>query len=62
MLQPGETAFDCLYDFGDSWEHKLTVTGIRRGEPGVAYLATGGRAIAGSSGLGLLLDPTRLSV
>ena len=26
-----------LHDFGETWEHKLTVAAIRQGEPGVAY-------------------------
>jgi hypothetical protein len=37
VLKPRKTTIDYLYDFGDSWEHRLTVTGIRQGEPGVAY-------------------------
>jgi Plasmid pRiA4b ORF-3-like protein len=28
---------DYTYDFGDYWEHRLTVTGARAGEPGVSY-------------------------
>src|SRR5215831_14011874 len=26
-----------MYDFGDGWEHRLTVTGVRAGEPGISY-------------------------
>lgn len=37
VLQPGENIIDYLYDFGDSWEHRITVTNIRAGEPGVSY-------------------------
>jgi hypothetical protein len=37
VLKPRKTTIDYLYDFGDSWEHRLTVTGIRQGESGVAY-------------------------
>ena len=37
VLKPRKTTIDYLYDFGDSWEHRLTVTGIRHGESGVAY-------------------------
>jgi hypothetical protein len=37
VLQPRKTTIDYLYDFGDSWEHRLTVTAIRRGEPGIGY-------------------------
>lgn len=35
--KPPKTTIDYLYDFGDSWEHRLTVTGIRQAEPGIAY-------------------------
>ena len=31
------STIDYLYDFGDCWEHRLTVSGIRLGEPGLAY-------------------------
>lgn len=37
VLKPRKTVIDYLYDFGDSWEHRLTVTGVRQGEPGVSY-------------------------
>ena len=37
VLKPRKTAIDYLYDFGDSWEHKLTITKVRAGEPGVSY-------------------------
>jgi Plasmid pRiA4b ORF-3-like protein len=37
VLEPGTTVIDYLYDFGDSWEHRLTVTDIRQGNPGVSY-------------------------
>jgi Plasmid pRiA4b ORF-3-like protein len=37
VLKPRKTIIDYLYAFGDSWEHRLTVTGIRQGEAGVAY-------------------------
>jgi hypothetical protein len=37
MLNPRKTRIDYLYDFGDSWEHRLTVTDFRQGEPGVSY-------------------------
>jgi hypothetical protein len=37
VLRPRRTHIDYLYDFGDSWEHELTVTRIRAGEPGVSY-------------------------
>lgn len=37
VLQPGKTTIDYFYDFGDAWAHRLIVTGIRQGEPGVSY-------------------------
>jgi transposase-like protein len=37
VLKPRKTVIDYLYDMGDSWEHRLTVTGVRAGEPGVSY-------------------------
>jgi hypothetical protein len=37
VLKPRRTSIDYLYDFGDCWEHRLIVTDIRTGEPGVSY-------------------------
>ena len=37
VLAPRKTTIDYMYDFGDSWAHRLTVTGIRQGEPGLSY-------------------------
>jgi hypothetical protein len=37
VLKPSKTVIDYLYDFGDSWEHRLTLTDIRSGEPGISY-------------------------
>jgi hypothetical protein len=37
VLKPRKTTIGYLYDFGDSWEHRITVTKVRAGEPGVAY-------------------------
>lgn len=37
VLGPGKTRIDYLYDFGDGWEHRLTVSRVRAGEPDVAY-------------------------
>jgi hypothetical protein len=37
VLKPRKTTIDYLYDFGDSWEHRLTVTGVRAGNPGTSY-------------------------
>ena len=32
-----KTVIDYTYDFGDSWEHRITVTDVRPGQPGVGY-------------------------
>jgi hypothetical protein len=32
-----KTVIDYTYDFGDCWEHRLTVTDVRAGEPDVSY-------------------------
>ncbi|HUI21832.1 MAG TPA: plasmid pRiA4b ORF-3 family protein [Methylocella sp.] len=37
VLTPHKTVIDYTYDFGDGWEHRLTVTDIRPGEPGGSY-------------------------
>jgi len=37
VLKPGKTVIDYTYDFGDNWEHRLTVNDVRAGEPGVSY-------------------------
>jgi hypothetical protein len=37
MLKPRRTTIDYLYDFGDGWEHRLIVSRIRAGEPGISY-------------------------
>jgi len=37
VLKPRKTAIDYTYDFGDSWEHRLTVSGVRAGDPKVSY-------------------------
>jgi hypothetical protein len=37
VLKPRKTVFDYLYDFGDSWEHRLTITDVRPGEPDAVY-------------------------
>lgn len=36
-LKPGKTTLHYLYDFGDSWEHRLIFSKIRQAEPGVSY-------------------------
>lgn len=37
VLKPRKTTINYLYDFGDSWEHRLTVTGVRPGDPATLY-------------------------
>jgi hypothetical protein len=37
VLGPRKTTIDYLYDFGDCWEHRLTVTDIRAGDPSLSY-------------------------
>ena len=37
VLSSGTTTIDYTYDFGDSWEHRLVVSDVRRGDPGGAY-------------------------
>ena len=37
VLRPRKTNMDYLYDFGDSWEHRISVTKLRPGLPGVSY-------------------------
>lgn len=46
ILKPRKTVLDYLYDFGDSWEHQLTFTDVRLGDPDVEYprLTDGERA------------------
>ena len=37
ILKPRKTVLDYTYDFGDSWEHRLTLTDVRPGDPEVEY-------------------------
>jgi hypothetical protein len=37
VLKPRKTAIGYLYDFGDAWDHELTVTNIREGDPASRY-------------------------
>jgi hypothetical protein len=37
VLKSTKTIIEYIYDFGDSWEHRLTVMDIRAGEPGISY-------------------------
>ena len=37
VLKPRKTIIDYTYDFGDWWEHRLTVTDVRAGQQGVSY-------------------------
>jgi hypothetical protein len=37
VLAPGKTIIDYLYDFGDSWEHRLMISGVRQGDSALSY-------------------------
>jgi len=37
VLKPRKAIIDQTYDFGDCWEHRLAVSNIRAGQPGVSY-------------------------
>lgn len=37
LLDRGVERFTYLYDFGDDWEHLITVEAVEEGVPGVAY-------------------------
>jgi hypothetical protein len=37
VIGPGTTTIDYIYDFGDSWEHLLTVSDVRTGDPAIGY-------------------------
>ena len=37
VLKSGRTTVDYLYDFGDSWEHRLSITDVRAGDPNLSY-------------------------
>ncbi|HEY7246476.1 MAG TPA: plasmid pRiA4b ORF-3 family protein [Xanthobacteraceae bacterium] len=37
VLKPQKTIIEYTYDFGDGWEHRLTVTDVRAGQPDVSY-------------------------
>lgn len=37
VLQTKSTVIDYVYDFGDYWEHRITVTNVRSGDPEIAY-------------------------
>lgn len=37
VLRPRKTVIGYLYDFGDSWEHRIAVTKVRPGNAGVCY-------------------------
>jgi hypothetical protein len=42
VLKPRKTIIDYTYDFGDWWEHRLTVTDVRAGQPASHIRATSG--------------------
>jgi hypothetical protein len=37
VLKPRKTIIDQTYDFGDCWAHRLAVSNIRAGQPGISY-------------------------
>jgi len=37
VLTPRKTTMTYVYDFGDDWVHRLVLTNIRQGEPGIGY-------------------------
>lgn len=37
VLTPRKTTMTYVYDFGDGWVHRLVLTNIRQGEPGIGY-------------------------
>jgi len=37
ILKPRRTRIDYLYDFGNNWEHRLIITKVRQGDPGLGY-------------------------
>ena len=37
VLRPRKTTIDYLYDFCDCWEHRLTLTNVRAGDPDLSY-------------------------
>jgi hypothetical protein len=37
LIGPRETTISYLYDFGDGWEHRLTVSKVREGDPECSY-------------------------
>jgi len=37
VLKLRKTVIDYLYDFGDSWEHRIVITKVRQGEAGISY-------------------------
>ncbi|MBS7671588.1 plasmid pRiA4b ORF-3 family protein [Croceicoccus sp. 1NDH52] len=37
VLSPGTTTIAYSYDFGDDWQHTLTLSDVRQGDPAIAY-------------------------
>ena len=37
ILDPGTTTIAYSYDFGDDWQHTLTLSDVRHGDPALAY-------------------------
>lgn len=36
-LKTKSTVIDYVYDFGDYWEHRITITAVRTGDPEISY-------------------------
>ncbi len=37
LLKQPRTTIDYIYDFGDNWEHRLTITDVRAGDANLSY-------------------------
>jgi hypothetical protein len=37
LLKQPHTVIDYIYDFGDNWEHRLTITDVRAGDANLSY-------------------------
>ena len=37
MLKPRRTRIDYIYDFGDDWLHRITLSRTRAGDPALSY-------------------------
>ena len=37
LIDRGVKGFVYVYDFGDNWQHRVTIEGLRNGDPGIFY-------------------------